>query len=123
MGSKKILFLGIVLLILGILLRRFASYESIGLFLILTGVFFKTIYIIAKTKSGEYQPGREMIFLGLGLMLFLSGLILRSLHSEATYPFIMIVSGLILKVVFVVLFIRKVKKNGRNSEDKLQSDS
>lgn len=123
MESKKVLFTGIILLIIGIFVRKFTSYESTGLFLILIGVIFKTIYIIAKAKSGAYKPGRELLFLGVGLLLFLFGLFLRRSDPEVTYPFILIVSGLILKVIFIILFIRKVKEKTKFIDGSTMSGS
>ena len=74
MKSKWTLFSGIILLIIGILLRKATSFEVFGLVLILVGVLFKTYYIISKARSGEYAPGKELFFLFIGLGLFLSGL-------------------------------------------------
>jgi len=110
MKSKKLLFLGIVLLVIGIILRKLTDMTGMGLFLILTGVACKTIYIIAKAKSGEYRPGRELIWLFLGLALFLTGLVLKS-YAPGMVSSVIIISGLSLKLVFIVLFIKKVKTN------------
>ena len=78
MQSKKLLFIGIALLVLGIVLRKFTDMTGLGLSMILIGVGCKTIYIIAKAKSGEYKPGKELIWLFLGLALFLAGLVIKS---------------------------------------------
>ena len=110
MKSKKLLFLGIVLLIVGIIFRKLTDLTGLGLFLILTGVACKTIYIIAKAKSGEYRPGRELIWLFLGLFLFLTGLVLKS-YASGMVSSVFIISGLSLKLIFIVLFIKKVKTN------------
>ena len=111
MGSKKMLFLGISMLIIGILVRKLSSFEMSGLVMIVTGVICKTVYIIAKVKTGEYRPGKELLFLGFGLLLFLSGLYLRKSDQNLTYPLYLIFVGLILKVIFIIKFIRIVKKN------------
>jgi len=110
MVSKKLLFIGIILLIIGIIVRKLTDYELSGLVLIIIGVVCKTIYIIAKARSGEYQPGKELIFLGAGLFLFLSGLYFRHSDHNLSYPIYMIITGLILKVAFIVRFIQIVKK-------------
>jgi len=108
MQSKKLLFIGIALLILGIVFRKFTDMTGLGLLMILIGVGCKTIYIIAKTKSGEYKPGKELIWLFLGLALFLTGLVLKS-NSPGILPAVLIVSGLSLKLLFILIFIKKVK--------------
>ena len=108
MKSKKLLFIGIMLLILGIVFRKYTDMTGLGLSMILIGVACKTIYIIAKAKSGEYKPGKELIWLFLGLALFLTGLVLKS-NSPGMIASALIVSGLSLKLLFILIFIRKVK--------------
>jgi len=107
---KGLLFLGILLLVVGIVIRKMTTLEVFGLILIISGVICKTIYIVAKARSGEYQPGKELIFLGLGLLLFLSGLYLRKHDQNLTYPIYMIALGLMLKIVFIIRFVQIVKK-------------
>ena len=110
MKSKSLLFVGIFLLIFGIFLRKMTSLINVGLILILTGVMCKTVYIIAKAKSGEYKPGKELIFLGVGLFLFLSGLYMRSLEQDLINPSYLIVTGISLKVIFIIGFIKKIRQ-------------
>ena len=108
MQSKKLLVLGIALLVIGIVFRKFTDMTGLGLSMILIGVGCKTIYIIAKAKSGEYRPGKELIWLFLGLTLFLIGLILKS-NSPEMMSTVFIISGLSMKLLFILKFIRKVK--------------
>lgn len=114
MGSKKMLFFGIGLLVIGILVRKLSSYEIIGLLMIISGVICKTIYIIAKFRSGEYRPGMELLFLGFGLLLFLTGIFLRTSDPSIAYPIYMIIFGIVLKLIFIIKFIRIVKNNDTN---------
>lgn len=106
MKPKILLFSGIFLLVVGILLRKLTQLDVVGLSLIIIGVAFKTIYIIIKAKRGEYQPGKELIFLALGLILFFTGLNLRGAEDPFIRPVYLIVLGITLKVVFVVRFIQ-----------------
>ncbi len=108
MGSKKVLFSGIILLIIGILVRKLTDFELHGLFLILFGVLLKTLYIIAKARSGEYRPGKELVFLFVGLGLFFSGLYLKA-HQNGQIGFVLMMAGISLKIIFIVLFIKDVK--------------
>ena len=112
MSPKILLFSGIILLIFGILLRKFTQLDILGLSLIIIGVSFKTIYIILKARSGEYKPGKELIVLALGLILFFTGLNLRGSDQSFINPIYLIVLGITLKIVFVVRFIQisRVKK-------------
>lgn len=110
MKSKKLLFLGIVLLIVGIIFRKLTDMTGLGLLLILMGVACKTVYIMAKAKSGEYKPGRELIWLFLGLFLFLTGLVLNA-NSPGLLPRLLIGIGLTFKVIFIVIFIKKTRSD------------
>jgi 1,4-dihydroxy-2-naphthoate octaprenyltransferase len=110
MKSKWTLFAGIILLILGIIIRRTTGLAVEGLGIIIMGVLLKTYYIVRKAKSGEYILGYELAFLFIGLAIFLTGLYLRS-HNLPFNPIILIVSGISLKVVFIILFIIKTRKS------------
>jgi len=110
MKSKWTLFTGIILLTIGIILRNTSDLDIEGLILIIVGVLFKTYYIISKARSGEYKPGYELLFLFIGLGMFLSGLYLR-VHNPLFSPAFLIIPGIALKVVFIVLFIVKIRKN------------
>ena len=104
MKSKALLFAGIFLLVFGIIIRKAFDLPLAGLMLILTGVAFKTIYIVAKIKSGEYKPGRELFLLAVGLTLFMTGLKLKA-NDQGIFPLLLILSGLALKILFIVKFI------------------
>ena len=111
MRSKKLLFFGIVLLIAGIVIRKLSPYESMGLLIILVGILCKTVYIVSKVRSGEYHPGKELFYLGIGLVVFLSGLFLRKSDADLVYPIYMIVGGLLLKLIFIIKFIQLTRSN------------
>ena len=108
MKSKWTLFTGIVLLTVGIIIRKTTGMAIEGLIMILVGVSFKIYYIISKARSGEYKPGKELLALFFGLGLFLGGLYLRS-NAQYSYAPAMIISGIILKVIFIILFILKTR--------------
>lgn len=116
MKKKWPLFTGILILTIGIVLRKATHLNMIGLLMILTGAAFKTYYIVIKIKNGEYKPGYELILLCLGLMLFLTGIYLRS-TGIGLYPTLLIPSGIALKLIFIILFIRK----SRNTTPKTKS--
>ena len=117
MKSKLLLFAGIILLVVGIVIKKSSTYEATGLTLIFLGVFCKTVYIISKARSGEYKPGKEVIFLAVGLLLFLSGLYLRSTEQNLINANYLIIIGITLKVFFIFKFImitRSVKSRQNN---------
>ena len=108
---KKLLLVGIILLVIGILLKKLSHLEVLGLALIITGVTFKAIYIVSKVKSGEYMPGKELVFLVAGLLFFFTGLYLQKIDQSLLYPIYFIVFGLTLKVIYIIRFIKIVKSN------------
>jgi hypothetical protein len=109
MRSKWTLFTGIFLLIAGIVIRKTTGFAIEGLVMIIVGVMLKTFYIISKARSGEYKPGKELLYLFAGLGLFLGGLYLRS-SAGFTYAPVMIITGITLKIIFIMLFILKTRK-------------
>ena len=108
---KTLLFIGIILLVVGILLKKIFLMDVLGLILIITGVTFKAIYILAKVKSGEYKPGKELVFLVVGLLFFFTGLYLQKGGESFINPIYLIVLGLTLKVIFIIRFIKIVKSH------------
>ena len=112
---KPILFIGILLLVAGILTRRLLELPYVGLLMILLGVALKTFYIVAKVRAGEYRPGGELWFLFIGLALFLGGVYARARGLDEYRPVYWMVAGIVLKVIFIVRFIqltRRLEKQG-----------
>ena len=96
------------MLTVGILLKKFSDLTLVPILLMTVGVIFKILYLIGKARSGEYKPGIELAFLFLGLLLFFSGLYVRS-HEFAFNAAYLIGSGITLKILFVVLAISKMR--------------
>ncbi len=109
MQKKLPLFLGIILLSTGILLRVIGHTHLVHLAFIIPGSLSKIYYISMKVRRGEYVPGKEFIALWVGLALFFSALYMRSHNPAIPYQWFMF-SGIALKVLFVSLFIVKSKK-------------
>lgn len=118
MNSKILLFSGVVLLVIGILLRKMTELEIIGLILIIIGVTCKSTYIVWKARTGEYKPGKELFALALGLSLFFTGLYLRGSEQNLINPIYLIVLGITLKLIFVIRFIQisRSLRIARNSQ-------
>ena len=115
MKSKSLLLTGIILLAIGILLRKMTQMDAFGLSLILIGVSCKAIYIIKKVRNGEYKPGKELIVLALGLLLFLTGLYYRDTEQMLIKPIYLIVLGITLKIIFIVRFIQVIRSRKKIS--------
>jgi len=106
---KRLLLIGIFLLVVGVILKKSTNMDILGLLLIITGVTFKAIYILAKVKSGEYKPGKELFFLVAGLLFFFTGLYLQKINQSLIDPIYFIFFGLTLKVIFIIRFIKIVR--------------
>ena len=121
MKSKGLLFIGIILLVSGIVLKKSTQMNALGLTLIITGVTLKSIYILSKVRSGEYKPGNELMLLVIGLLLFLTGLYLQGINQTLIKPIYLITFGIILKILFIIKFIQIVqskKKSNTTSQTK-----
>ena len=109
MKSKWTLFTGIILLVTGIILRVITDLGYEPILFIIVGVSFKTYYVIGKARNGEYKPGYELIFLFVGLLMFLSGIYFAP-QELGISPYFLIVCGIIFKLIFVILFIINIRK-------------
>lgn len=110
MSKKKLLFLGIILLTTGILFRVFTDWFYVGISLIIAGALCKSIYLYQRVKTGNYKPGIELVCLIIGLLIFFTGLYLKTLETGLN-PMLFIFTGILLKLTFIVLFIKKLKTN------------
>lgn len=104
--GKRLLYAGLTILTIGVLFKYLTNYQITAQVLIITGVVGKLIYLAMKIKKSIYRPGVELILLFVGLVVFFTGIYLRSNNFDA-YSYFMI-TGIALKVAFIVMFIRKV---------------
>ena len=114
MKSKWILFIGIALLTLGILLKKFSDLSIESLLLIAVGVLFKIYYIIQKARHNEYKPGYELLFLIVGLLLFAAGTYLKT-HESPVSPSFLIIPGILFKITFIILVIINIKYHRKHN--------
>jgi drug/metabolite transporter (DMT)-like permease len=104
MKAKLLIFVGILFLTVGIMFRAFDISQVVGLLLIVLGAVMKSTYIIIKLYSKEYKPGVELVLLLAGLFLFF-----YFRYSDHPFSEIFMGLGIVLKVSFVILFIRKMR--------------
>ena len=115
MRSKWQLFVGIILLITGIILKKTTDIPFLPVLLIILGVVLKAIYIIKMVNSGFYKLGFELFLLGLGLVLFLSGLYFK-VHPTTFSHYYLLFSGICLKFLFIIFFIKKIRTSRKSTE-------
>ena len=109
MNRKTRLFLGVVFLVSGVLLRIFSNIKIWPIVIIVIGASFKISYVISKIRSGEYKPGYEVFLLYTGLIMFFTGVFFRS-HGRPFNPAILMAPGIALKLSFIGIFIKKSRK-------------
>lgn len=79
-------------------------------FLIGFGVLSKLSYLLKMLINKEYKPGYELLVLYSGLAIFFSGIFIKN-QDVWDYAFLLIYCGIIFKITFVFLFVRKLRKN------------
>lgn len=109
---KWLLFVGLGLLLLGVVFNRLIEDAVWPVILLLTGVGLKFTYIAFKIIRNGYRPGTEMLFLISGLLLFFTGLHLSpDANTEiVSFPNALRLTGVVFKIIFIVLFIRKIRQ-------------
>lgn len=113
MKSKYFLYIGILLLLVGILLRYFSPYVEVGLGLVLIGVILKLSYLSLAMLRRKYKPRAEILLLVLGLGFLFLGL-WHKLNVSELVGYGMIVIAVVLKLIFISLFIRKTRQSKPN---------
>jgi hypothetical protein len=108
MNSKALLYSGFGILFIGILMRYLSPYPMFGLVLIISGVLLKLIYIAVVIIKGRYKPGKEFLLLIIGLLFLFLGL-WHKLNVSTMVGYSMVSVAVILKVIFIILFIKKTK--------------
>ena len=108
MNSKITLFIGILFLLAGVILKKTTDLVFLAVSLMVVGVSLKTWYIVGKAKSGAYKPGFELGLVAIGLLLLFTGIYFRGDLPPFHTSFLM-GAGIAFKIAFVILFILKVK--------------
>lgn len=110
---KHILFVGIIALVTGLIAKQWVEFCNWPLMLIMTGGSLKLLYVALEITSKSYHPGKELLLLILGLLVFFAGIYLG--REEVAFAYLMMITGLMLKVSFVIFFIRKKRVISRRS--------
>ncbi len=106
MKSIYLIFVGLFLLIAGIVMKYVTDLNVLPVILMAAGGLFKLAYILLKIVRREYKPGFEVLLLLSGLLLFFTGKNLQR-DPDIAYAMFMMITGIGLKILFVLLFIRK----------------
>lgn len=112
MKRKKYLYLGIVLLVTGVVLRTLGLWGYTPYFLIVLGAVSKITFMYQSLKSRGLKLGYELLVLYAGLIIFFSGMYLRN-NNLWEFAWLMMIVGIFFKVSFVGLFVRRLKTKKR----------
>lgn len=85
MNKKWPIFTGILILSIGIILKKTTNQDLVAISCIAVGILLKVYYIAKKAVEGTYRIGVEMGAFVAGLILFFSGLYLKRTDSEFNY--------------------------------------
>ena len=109
MKQKWLLFTGLILLALGIILKITTQLIILSVLLIIIGAFFKLYYIVRTSIKCGYKPGYELLFLVAGLTIIFIGKYLTN-QDIALSIWYFLIPAVCFKIVFVVLFMFKLKR-------------
>lgn len=110
MKRKYLIFVGIVLLIGGILMKMLGTSGPLPLLLIILGASCKLTYLAYSITEKSYHPGWEMTLLYGGLGVFFFGIYLRKHGFDLGW--IVELLGILMKMSFIFFFIRKKRRRG-----------
>lgn len=108
---KAVFFTGLILIITGILLKISTPESWISSVLISLGGTAKILFLVLTLRKNKLRPGYEMLFLLAGLALVILGAQLRKEPSTLAFALPATLSGLLLKITFILLFIRKLRSH------------
>lgn len=115
--KKKYLYIGLFFLYIAILLKILGNSPLSVCFLV-GAVFFKILFAVEYAKKGLYKPGYELVFLVIGLFLFLSGLYSTSLPLFIPSKWWLMAPGLAFKFFFLFILISKIRKASKLIKEK-----
>lgn len=102
--------IGGTLILLGIILKVAGLAGPWAAMCFGVGGTLKLIYLIVGVRTGQVKVGAEIALLVLGLLLIFTAIYLRKTQQLLDlYPWVLSV-GILGKIIFVVLFVRKQKR-------------
>ncbi|MCT4590289.1 MAG: hypothetical protein N4A71_20850 [Carboxylicivirga sp.] len=103
MSGGTLILLGIILKVLGVVGPWAAICFSVG------GTF-KLLYLVLGVRYGLVKLGSEMFLLAIGLAFIFAAIYARKTDDLVQYYAWLLSIGIVVKTLFVILFIRKQKR-------------
>lgn len=111
MGKLKyLIMIGGMLILVGILLKALSIEGPWAVISFATGGSLKMLYLILGVRSGKVKVGAEIGLLVVGLGLVFTAVYLRKTDQLMSLYVWFLVSGILIKGLFVALFILKQKR-------------
>ncbi len=110
MRKKILLYIGILLLVIGIILKFTVASSFVSYSFILVGIALKLIYLIKSVVTKEVKLGGEMFLLIIGISLVLIGTHLKTTSNYFMLHPVLITVGVVCKIIFVAVWIKKAYK-------------
>lgn len=110
MRKKILLYLGILLLVTGIILKVIIASGVIPHTFIIAGITLKMIYLIRAIVTKEVKLGAEIFLLIIGISMVLIGAHLKTTSNYFMLHPVFITVGVVCKIIFVAVWIKKVYK-------------
>ncbi|WP_430811046.1 MULTISPECIES: hypothetical protein [unclassified Carboxylicivirga] len=107
---KYLIMLGGSLILLGIIFKIIGLGGPWAAISFSVGGTLKLLYLVLGTRSGLIKPGAEMGLLALGLVLIFAAVYLRKTEQVLYLYGWLLSAGILVKILFVILFIRKQKR-------------
>lgn len=107
---KYLIMSGGTLILLGIILKVTGVQGPWAAISFSIGGTLKLLYLILGVRFGLVKLGPEMILLGIGLAFIFTAIYARKTESLVHLYIWLLSAGIIIKTLFVVLFIRKQKR-------------
>lgn len=111
--NKILIYVGIFLILIGLFLRYYFQILFLGNGFIIAGALSKIIYLFLSVISKKIKIGYEIIFLIVGLILVVVGSRFKTYDFILRIHPILMVIGVLFKIIFVALWIKKMMKSDK----------
>ncbi|TCO07195.1 hypothetical protein [Natronoflexus pectinivorans] len=121
MKSIWLLYVGLSFIGVAIVLRVLAFDATLTSVLFSVGGLIKILYLFLMYREAKLWPGKEMLLILAGITLIIVGAQLRDNIAQSFITLPITLTGIALKISFIVVAIRKVraarvKLNGTGQE-------
>jgi hypothetical protein len=107
---KILLYIGMANIWTGIVLRFTGVNVPPSAIFFSLGGLLKLTYVYVAYRQGRFKPGYEMCFLAAGLLMLMSGIMVRNGYPHSVWGSFLVGTAIVFKVTFLVFLIRKMRE-------------